>query len=79
METIRRAIAVAEAAFESVKPLLRPGTRERDFAIELEFAMRRGGAEGVAFDTIVASGALGAHPHHHAGPRPLADGRLRDH
>ena len=74
VETIRRAIAVAEAAFESVKPLLRPGTREQDFAIELEFAMRRGGAEGVAFDTIVASGALGAHPHHHAGVRPLALG-----
>ena len=74
VETIRRAIAVAEAAFESVKPLLQPGTRERDFAIELEFAMRRGGAEGVAFDTIVASGALGAHPHHHAGVRPLAAG-----
>jgi len=71
---IRRAIAVAEAAFESVKPLLQPSTREQDFAIELEFAMRRGGAEGVAFDTIVASGALGAHPHHHAGPRPLATG-----
>ena len=74
VDTIRRAIAVAEAAFESVKPLLRSGTREQDFAIELEFAMRRGGAEGVAFDTIVASGALGAHPHHHAGPRPLALG-----
>jgi Xaa-Pro aminopeptidase len=71
---IRRAIAVAEAAFESVKPLLQPSTREQDFAIELEFAMRRGGAEGVAFATIVASGALGAHPHHHAGPRPLATG-----
>lgn len=74
VEKIRRAIAVAEAAFESVKPLLQPSTREQDFAIELEFAMRRGGAEGVAFDTIVASGALGAHPHHHAGPRPLAAG-----
>ena len=74
VDTIRRAIAVAEAAFEAVKPLLRPGTREQDFAIELEFAMRRGGAEGVAFDTIVASGALGAHPHHHAGLRPLALG-----
>jgi len=74
VDKIRRAISVAEAAFESVKPLLRPGTREQDFAVELEFAMRRGGAEGVAFSTIVASGALGAHPHHHAGPRPLALG-----
>lgn len=74
VEAIRRAIAVAEAAFESVKGLLKPGIREQDFALELEYAMRRGGADGVAFDTIVASGALGAHPHHHAGPRPLALG-----
>jgi len=71
---IRHAIAVAEAAFLSVKPLLIAGTREQDFALELEFAMRRGGAEATAFETIVASGALGAHPHHHAGTRPLTVG-----
>lgn len=74
IETIRRAITIAEEAFESVKPLLKPGIREQDFALELEYAMRRGGAEGVAFDSIVASGALGAHPHHHAGPRLLTVG-----
>jgi len=71
---IRRAIAVAEAAFLSVKHLLAPGTRERDFALELEYAMRRGGAEGTAFESIVASGAMGARPHHHAGPRPFISG-----
>ena len=71
---IKAAITVAETAFLSVKPLLTPGTREQDFAMELEFAMRRLGASGAAFDTIVASGANGAHPHHHAGPRPLAAG-----
>ena len=71
---IRRAVEVAESAFLSVKSLLRPGLREQDFALELEFAMRRGGAEGVAFESIVASGARGAHPHHRAGPRPLVLG-----
>jgi Xaa-Pro aminopeptidase len=71
---IKAAIRVAEDALETVKPLLTPGTREQDFALELEFAMRRLGAAGAAFDTIVASGANGAHPHHHAGPRPLAAG-----
>ena len=71
---IRNAITVAETAMEQVKPLLRPGTREQDFALELEFAMRRLGASGAAFDTIVASGTNGAHPHHSAGSRPLAAG-----
>lgn len=71
---IKNAIMVAETAMEQVKPLLKPGIREQDFAMELEFAMRRLGASGAAFDTIVASGTNGAHPHHSAGPRPLAAG-----
>ncbi len=71
---IQNAITVAETAMETVKPLLRPGIREQDFALELEFAMRKLGASGAAFDTIVASGTNGAHPHHHAGPRPLVAG-----
>lgn len=73
---IRNAITIAETAMEQVKLLLKPGTREQDFALELEFAMRRLGASGAAFDTIVASGANGAHPHHTSGPRPLVAGDL---
>ena len=71
---IKKAITIAETAMETVKPMLVPGTREQDFALELEFAMRKLGASGAAFDTIVASGTNGAHPHHHAGPRPLVSG-----
>ena len=73
---IRRAIAVAETAFETIKPRLRAGAAEREIALELEFAMRRGGAEGVAFDTIVASGPQGALPHHHPNDRRLETGDL---
>ena len=72
----RRAIAVAEAAFTQITPLLRPGVPERDIAIELEFAMRRGGAEDRAFESIVAGGEQGAHPHHRPNARPLAVGDL---
>lgn len=70
----RRAIAVAEAAFAQIIPLLRPGVSEREVAIELEFAMRRGGAEDRAFESIVASGEQGAHPHHRPNDRLLASG-----
>ena len=73
---IRNAVTVAEAAMEEVKPLLTPGTREQDFALALEFAMRRRGASGAAFETIVASGLSGAHPHHSAGPKALARGEF---
>lgn len=73
---IRRAIAVAEAAFMSITPLLRPGVPEREVALELEFAMRRGGADDRAFETIVASGGQGARPHHRPNGRVLAAGDL---
>ncbi len=71
---IERAIAVAEAAFQSIRPLLKPGTQEREIALALETAMRQGGADDRAFETIVASGPNGAHPHHTAGERRLETG-----
>ena len=72
--TINHAIVVAEEAFLSVKSLLRAGITERDFAIELEFAMRRRGADTVAFETIVASGPQSAHPHHRPNQRVIQPG-----
>jgi Xaa-Pro aminopeptidase len=76
VDAIREAIAVAEWAFVSVKPLLRPGISERDFAIELDFAMRRRGADAMAFETIVASGPQSARPHHQPNDRIIAAGDL---
>ncbi|MGH9449349.1 MAG: M24 family metallopeptidase [Terriglobia bacterium] len=60
---IRKACQLTAAAFTETLPLVRPGAIERDLAIELDFRMRRMGAEGVAFETIVASGPRGALPH----------------
>ncbi len=73
---IRQAILLAETAFETIKPWLRPGVSEREIALELEFAMRRAGADDRAFATIVASGAQGARPHHTPNTRPLVAGDL---
>ena len=53
-----------------------PGRTEREVAILLERAMVDLGAEGPAFDTIVASGPHGAIPHHSPGSRALARGDL---
>lgn len=71
---IRAAIDMAETAWEAVKPHLSAGIRERDFALELEFAMRQGGADGMAFPPIVASGPQGARPHHAPNERILEIG-----
>ena len=71
---IERAVAIADEAFAHVQPLLQPGAVEREIALELEFFMRRRGAEKEAFETIVASGPRSALPHGRASDRVLQRG-----
>jgi Xaa-Pro aminopeptidase len=73
---IRLAQDHCDHAFAAVTGKLAEGMTEREVAFELEAAMRQGGADGVAFDTIVAFGPNGAEPHHHPGERQLARGDL---
>jgi Xaa-Pro aminopeptidase len=73
---IRKAQALAEEALAHALSLLKPGTAEREVAFELEFFLRRRGAEGVAFPPIVASGVRGALPHAGASEKPLRAGEL---
>lgn len=54
---------LTDAAFAHILTYLRPGIREIDVALELEFFMRKNGAEGLAFDTIAVSGTASALPH----------------
>lgn len=74
--SIRRAAQIADAAFRDVLPAVQPGARERDLALDLEFRMRRLGAEGVAFETIVASGPRSALPHGRASEKAVAAGEF---
>lgn len=73
---IQKAVDIAEKAFDHLLGLLTPGMSERDAAAELEFAMRRFGADALAFDTIVASGPRGALPHGRASDKILQAGEL---
>jgi len=70
---IEEALAIAENAFQRVRWLMQPGTRERDIALELDYCIRAQGAE-VAFPTIVASGVRSALPHARPSSRTLCDG-----
>ncbi|HEY6293133.1 MAG TPA: Xaa-Pro peptidase family protein [Terriglobia bacterium] len=76
VERIRRAGKVTAEVFAEVLPLVKPGASEADLAAELEYRMKRAGAEGPAFETIVASGARGAWPHARASSRRLRHGEL---
>jgi Xaa-Pro aminopeptidase len=71
---MERAAAIADAALFEVLPLMGQGVTEEHFALELDTAMRRGGAESTAFETIVAAGENSAKPHHHPGGRRIDKG-----
>lgn len=60
---IRRSVETNSRAFEQTIARVKPGVRERDLAAELEYRMRRLGAEKPAFETIVAAGVRSALPH----------------
>jgi Xaa-Pro aminopeptidase len=69
---MRKAAILASAVLQDALKLLKPGIREFEVAAEIEYQMRRRGAAGPSFDTIVAFGKRSAHPH----ARPTAK-RLR--
>jgi Xaa-Pro aminopeptidase len=60
---IRRSVQLNSKAFEEAIKYLRPGMRESDLAAEIDYRVRRNGAEASAFETIVASGLRTALPH----------------
>ena len=73
---IAAACAMADAALAAVRHRLGEGATEAEVGLELEWQMRRLGADGPSFDTIVAAGPNGAMPHHRAGERRITDGDL---
>jgi Xaa-Pro aminopeptidase len=70
IERIAAASAIADAALTEVLEAGLVGRTEREVALDLETGMRRLGADGPSFPSIVASGAHGALPH--AQPRDVA-------
>jgi Xaa-Pro aminopeptidase len=73
---IRRSVETNSRAFEQAAARVRPGMRESDLAAELEYRMRRLGAEKPSFETIVAGGARSALPHAQPTAARLEAGQL---
>ena len=63
IEKIAAAQKITDAAFEHILKVMTPNMTERDVALELEFFMRKNGAEAMAFDVISVSGKASALPH----------------
>jgi Xaa-Pro aminopeptidase len=71
LKLISEAALIGCQLFEHILTVIRPGMREIDVAAELEYQARRLGAEGMSFETIVASAGRSALPHGRASASPL--------
>ena len=76
LSLIIKAQSITDAAFEYILGFITPDKTEREVALELEFFMRRHGAESCAFDTIAVSGASSSLPHGVPSDKKLSQGFL---
>ena len=63
IKQIKKALQCAERSFRQVAKYIRPGISEKDIAVELEYKIKKNGADDIAFPVIVASGKRSALPH----------------
>ncbi len=71
---LNEAQSCTDTAFDDILERLAIGMTERQVALELEHALRRAGADGLSFESIVAFGEQSAEPHHQPSHRVLEEG-----
>ncbi len=76
IKSIKQAVHIADQAFTYILDIIKPGIRENEVALKLEYKMRELGAEGTSFDTIIASGYRSALPHGIASDKVIEAGEL---
>ena len=76
IDFIKKACEITDAAFVKLLGEIKEGMTENEVAAVLEFLMRKGGASGTSFDTIVGFGENSSVPHHETGNRKLRFGDI---
>lgn len=76
IEDIKKACEITDKAFEYIIKNIKRGMTERQIAFEIEKFMISNGADGIAFDTIVASGRNSAMPHAVPSDRKIISGDI---
>jgi Xaa-Pro aminopeptidase len=76
LERVAAACAVADRALAALLPLVAPGASERSLALELEWLLRRNGAEAIAFDPTCLVGQNAAMPHGSPSDAAVERGRV---
>jgi Xaa-Pro aminopeptidase len=76
IERIAAACAVADRALVALLPEIQPGVTEAALAMRLEWLIRTGGAEALAFEVACLAGPEAALPHGAPGDRPVLTGAV---
>ena len=76
LERVAAACAISDRALAALLPSIRPGVTEKDLALDLEWRIRTGGADRLAFDVACLAGAEAALPHGAPGLRPVEAGEV---
>ncbi len=71
---LRMAESIGDKAFTEILNFIKPGVTELQIAAELEYSMKKNGAEHLSFDTIVASGKNSSLPHAVPTNKPVEAG-----
>jgi Xaa-Pro aminopeptidase len=73
---IAEASAISDRVFQKIIGMLKPGISELEISAEISYLHKSYGAEGDAFETIVASGVRGALPHGKASSKKIESGEF---
>ena len=76
IEVLKHAIAITDETFAHLCQWIQPGMTEKEVQMEITRKMVELGADGVSFESIVASGPNGSMPHAHPGQRRIQRGEL---
>lgn len=71
---IRKAAEIADKTFEYICSIIKPGITEWEVSLEIEGFMKKNGASGTSFESIVASGKRSSLPHGVASQKVIEDG-----
>lgn len=76
IECIRTAAQIADEAFTELLGILKAGVTEKDMERELQYLIKKKGAEDIGFPTIIASGKRSSLPHAIPSDKKIEKGDL---
>lgn len=76
LQALKKAAKLGYEGYEYIRSLLKEGISEEELAFEVEFFWRKQGAEGLAFDPIIAFGKNSSMPHYRSGSSRLKEGDI---